>query len=118
MLEMGFRIRPQVSVGGRRIDFVIEGHNDRRLAIELDGDKYHGPDRWAEDVRRQKALEGLGWTFWRCWGSNWIADPEGCISDLRLVLDRLGIDPIGAAPLNAIYTEHLEAASPTAGVAN
>ena len=33
--------------------------DDRRLAIELDGDKYHGPDRWADDIRRQRALERL-----------------------------------------------------------
>jgi len=51
------------------IDFVIEGDGDRRLAIELDGDNYHGPDRWDADIRRQKMLERLGRTFWRCWGS-------------------------------------------------
>lgn len=112
LLEMGYRIRPQVPVGDRRIDFVIEGHQDRRLAIELDGDKYHGPERWAEDVRRQKALERLGWTFWRCWGSNWIADPDGCVSDLKVVLNRLGIDPIGSAPIYAVHTKHLTAPNP------
>ncbi len=68
LLELGYRIKPQVPVGGYRIDFVIEGVEDRRLAIELDGDKYHGPEKWADDVRRQKAMERLGWVFWRCWG--------------------------------------------------
>ena len=82
LLDLGYRIRPQVPVGGYAIDFVVEGAGDRRLAIELDGDKYHGPDRWADDTRRQRALERLGWTFWRCWGSTWIADREGCLAEL------------------------------------
>ena len=33
---------------------VVEGNDDRRLAIELDGDKYHTPDRWADDLARQR----------------------------------------------------------------
>jgi hypothetical protein len=30
LIDMGFRIRAQVPVGGFRIDFVVEGANDRR----------------------------------------------------------------------------------------
>ena len=80
LLERGYRLRAQVPVGGFRIDFVVEGDGDRRLAVELDGDRFHGPDRWADDLRRQRALERTGWVFWRCWGSHWLADPEGCFS--------------------------------------
>src|SRR6218665_325921 len=36
----GYRVKPQVKVGGYKIDFVIEGAEDRRLAIELDGDRF------------------------------------------------------------------------------
>jgi very-short-patch-repair endonuclease len=112
LLELGYRLKPQVPVGGYRIDFVIEGADDRRLAIELDGDMYHGPDKWAEDVRRQKALERLGWVFWRCWGSSWIADRQGCLDDLRATLDRLGIEPLGMAPIDGVYTLHVEVPPP------
>ncbi len=117
LLNLGYRLRPQVPVGDYRIDFVIEGHNDRRLAVELDGDKYHGPEHWSDDMRRQKALERLGWTFWRCWGSNWIGDSEACLHDLISTLNRLGIDPIGSAPLSESYTEHrrVDAAATTVG---
>jgi very-short-patch-repair endonuclease len=108
LLDLGYRIRPQVPVGGYAIDFVVEGTDDRRLAIELDGDKYHGPDRWADDVRRQRALERLGWTFWRCWGSAWISDREGCLADLIATFRRLGIEPIGTGEINGAYTEHIE----------
>jgi very-short-patch-repair endonuclease len=108
LLDLGYRIRPQVPVGGYAIDFVVEGSDDRRLAIELDGDKYHGPDRWAEDIKRQRALERLGWTFWRCWGSAWISDREGCLADLLAALQRLGIEPIGTSEIGGAYTEHIE----------
>jgi hypothetical protein len=65
LLKRGYRLRAQVPVAGYRLDFIVEGQGDHRLAIECDGDPYHGPDRWSEDVRRQKALERLGWIFWR-----------------------------------------------------
>ena len=58
LLARGYRARPQVRVGGFRIDFVVEGEGDRRLAVELDGDRFHGPDRWADDLRRQEQPEG------------------------------------------------------------
>src|SRR5271165_4894191 len=114
LLDLGYRIRPQVPVGGYAIDFVVEGADDRRLAIELDGDKYHGPDRWADDTRRQRVLERLGWTFWRCWGSTWIADREGCLTDLIDVLQRLGIEPVGMAETHGVFTEHIEVPNPAA----
>jgi very-short-patch-repair endonuclease len=114
LLDLGYRIRPQVPVGGYAIDFVVEGADDRRLAVELDGDKYHGPDRWAADVRRQRALERLGWTFWRCWGSAWIADRQGCLDDLTKTLRLLGIEPIGMAEVDGIFTEHIEIPDPSA----
>lgn len=114
LLDLGYRINPQIAVGNYRIDFVIEGADDRRLAIELDGDKYHGPDKWAADIRRQKALERLGWVFWRCWGSAWIADRQGCLEDLRMILQHLKIEPLGMTPSNEAYTLHFEVPSPTA----
>ncbi|HEX2240764.1 MAG TPA: AAA domain-containing protein, partial [Actinomycetota bacterium] len=106
LIALGYRVRPQVPVGGYRLDFVVEGEGDRRLAIECDGDKYHGPDRWAEDIRRQKALERVGWVFWRVWGSHWSSDRQGCLHDLVDTLDRLGIKPLGAEPVAHRWTEH------------
>lgn len=43
LMAAGYRTRPQVKVGAYRIDMVVEGADDRRLAIELDGDDFHGP---------------------------------------------------------------------------
>ena len=106
LAERGWRVRPQVRAGDYRIDLVVEGAEDRRLAIELDGDKYHGPERWAEDYRRQLALERMGWRFWRCWGSSWTLDPEGCLTDLEATLEAVGIAQLGSDAMPAIYTEH------------
>jgi very-short-patch-repair endonuclease/transcription elongation GreA/GreB family factor len=97
LISAGYRLRAQAPAGGYFIDFVVEGADDRRLAIELDGDTFHGPDRWADDVKRQKALERVGWTFWRCWASEWEADRDSVFADLARVLGQHGIAPIGAA---------------------
>ena len=49
-----------------------------------------------DDLQRQRTLERAGWTFWRCWGSSFLRDPAGCMRDLRAVLKKLDIEPIGA----------------------
>jgi very-short-patch-repair endonuclease len=92
----GYRLTAQVPAAGYRIDLVVEGHSGRRLAIECDGDQYHAPDMWLHDLNRQRTLERVGWTFWRCWGSSFLRDPDACMVDLFWLLNTLGIEPIGA----------------------
>ena len=111
LLEKGYRVRPQVGALGYSIDLVVEGAGDRRLAIECDGDKYHGPERWAADMQRQRVLERVGWRFWRCWSSSFTLDPEGCMADLFATLERLQINPIGASDGVTLYVEHRAAAA-------
>jgi very-short-patch-repair endonuclease len=91
LVKRGYQVTPQVSCSGYRIDMVVEGDNDARLAIECDGDQYHGPERWDEDYKRQRILERAGWKFWRCWGSSFYRDPNRCFEDLFAKLDALGI---------------------------
>lgn len=105
LIEFGYHVRPQVKVGPYSIDLVIEGHDDRRLAVELDGDRYHGPERWVEDLTRQRVMERVGWRFWRCWGSSFRLDPDGCMDDLVRTLSAMKIDPIGTAEVPSIWTE-------------
>jgi len=93
LVKRGFRVQPQVRAGGYRIDMVVEGADDRRLAIECDGDQYHCVDKWMEDLARQRVLERMGWRFWRCWASSWIASQEECVSDLLDTLASRGIEP-------------------------
>jgi transcription elongation GreA/GreB family factor/very-short-patch-repair endonuclease len=108
LIDRGYLARPQVRVGPYSIDIVVEGDNDQRLAIELDGDQYHTPERWADDFRRQRVLERLGWVFWRCWGSSYALDPDGCFEDLEQRLKDLGISPGGVCRVNSRYTEYRE----------
>ncbi len=82
-------------VGTKRIDLVVEGGEDRRLAIECDGDAFHGPDRWPDDMARQRMLERAGWTVWRCFASRFVRDREGVMQELVATLDSLGIAPAG-----------------------
>lgn len=106
LLDLGYHVTPQVNVGGYSIDLVVEGAEGRRLAIELDGDQYHTPEQWAEDFARQRVLERVGWTFWRCWGSSFALDPDACMGDLVSRLTGMGIEPIGGEQTPTIYTEH------------
>jgi very-short-patch-repair endonuclease len=105
LMDLGYGVRPQVKVGPYSIDLVVEGEDDHRLAIELDGDQYHGPERWAEDLARQRVMERVGWRFWRCWGSSFRLDPDGCMDDLIRSLNTMKIEPLGAAEAPTVWTE-------------
>lgn len=105
LIIKGYNVIPQVKVGAFSIDLVVEGENDRRLAIELDGDKYHPPEQWMNDWKRQRTMERVGWQFWRCWGSSYTIDPEGCIEDLISVLNNMQIHPCESNSGANIYTE-------------
>ncbi len=95
LVELGYRVIPQVRAGNYRIDLVVEGHYGKRLAVECDGDQYHGPEQWMNDMGRQRLLERAGWKFWRCWGSSFARDRTGCLTDLTKALTNEGIMPIG-----------------------
>lgn len=95
LFNKGYRVVPQVKAGAFRIDMVVEGENDARLAVECDGDEFHGPDRWAADMNRQRVLERAGWTFWRCFASTWSLRTEEVLDELVQRLTAMGIEPLG-----------------------
>lgn len=113
LIERGYRVTPQVKVGEYRIDLMVEGHNDARLAVECDGDRYHGPDKWADDLARQRVLERAGWVFWRCFASTYVRRRGQVLADLEKTLAERGVTPIGAegAP-RSLHTEHRRFHSP------
>lgn len=96
LVAQGYRVIPQVKTGAYRIDMVVEGFGDNRLAVECDGDEYHGPDRWQQDMNRQRVLERAGWTFWRCFASTWALKKEEVFAELVQRLTAMGIEPLGA----------------------
>ena len=96
LIERGYRVIPPKwdRVGLTSIDMVVEGEGGRRLKpSRCDGDRYHaGPERWADDMRRAAhPAERVGWSFWRCFGSNYQIDQQGVMDDLIQTLDRMQI---------------------------
>ena len=109
LVKRGFRVEPQVPCGGYRIDFVVEGNEGRRLAIECDGDRFHGPGQWQDDMVRQRVLERAGWTFWRCFASSFVLRRAAVLGDLMQALQKLGIEPLGAESVdNTIWVHYKE----------
>ncbi len=96
LVQRGYRVIPQVKTGAYRLDMVVEGEADVRLAIECDGDEFHGPDRWQHDMSRQRVLERAGWVFWRCFASTWSLRKDDVLAELIDRLTAMGIDPLGA----------------------
>jgi very-short-patch-repair endonuclease len=96
LVSRGYRVTPQVKTGAYRIDLVVEGSGDTRLAVECDGDEFHGPERWQHDTVQQRVLERAGWVFWRCFASTWTLRKNEVFGELLERLGALGIEPIGA----------------------
>ncbi len=94
--ERGYRVRPQVQVAGYRIDLVVDGLRGS-LAVECDGERWHGPEQFQADMDRQRHLERCGWAFWRVRGGDFYRNPERALDDLWITLSRMGIEPEGAS---------------------
>jgi very-short-patch-repair endonuclease len=93
LLRRKFAVRPQVEVASRRIDLVVEGI-DARLAVECDGDEWHGPEEYEGDMARQRQLERAGWTFVRVRESDFYADRETAVRAIVDACEELGIRPL------------------------
>lgn len=91
---MGYRVIPQYEVNGRRIDLVVEGMSGR-IAVECDGDRWHGPDQFDQDMARQRDLERCGWVFYRIRGSEYALSPDKILESLWGTLSKMGIHPNG-----------------------
>jgi very-short-patch-repair endonuclease len=87
--------------GGKRIDFVVDGARSR-LAVECDGDYWHGPEEYEADSLRQRQLERCGWVFWRLRESVFYANPDGALELLWQKLAEMGIHPAGHEPRNGV----------------
>jgi very-short-patch-repair endonuclease len=92
LISRGYRVIPQVKTGAYRIDMVVEGAGDTRLAIECDGDEYHGPDKWQYDMNRQRVLERAGWVFCAAF-STWSLHKDEALGELLNDLE-MGIEPV------------------------
>ena len=94
ILHKGFKVIPQYEVAGKRIDLVVEGGN-ARIAVECDGDKWHGADKYEEDMIRQRQLERCNWEFFRVRGASFYLNRENALQSLWRLLDERNIKPFG-----------------------
>ena len=97
--DRGFHVRTQVCVGDPtnhryRIDLVVEGMQGR-LAVECDGDEWHGPAQYENDMARQRDLERAGWQFVRIRGGDFYRNRTEALEPIWVELDRLAIKPGG-----------------------
>ncbi|MDX8411596.1 MAG: DUF559 domain-containing protein [Mariprofundaceae bacterium] len=97
--SQGYRVVPQYKFADKRIDLVVQGEKSQ-LAVECDGDFWHGAEEYTADTERQRKLERCGWHFFRIRESRYYADPEKSLEPLWSLLARMGIRPltIEAAP--------------------
>jgi very-short-patch-repair endonuclease len=93
LLRRNYLIRPQYEVAGKWIDLVIEGR-EGRLAVECDGDIWHGPEQYEHDATRQRQLERAQWTFSRVKESDFYANRARAIELVIEACEELGIYPV------------------------
>lgn len=90
LLRKDFTVLAQHVVAGKRIDLVVEG-GQARLAVECDGDNWHGADRYEADMQRQRQLERCGWEFFRVRESAFYSNKENALAGLWQALEDRGI---------------------------
>jgi very-short-patch-repair endonuclease len=96
LLRRNYRVRAQYEVANYRIDLVVEGLS-RRLAVECDGEAWHGPERFQDDMYRQRQLERAGWTFVRVRESEFYADQQKAVDRIVAACEKLDIRPFEAS---------------------
>jgi len=106
LLRKNFTVLAQHEVAGKRIDLVVEG-GQARLAIECDGDNWHGADRYESDMQRQRQLERCGWEFFRVRESAFYANKENALAGLWQALGDRDIFP-GSQCGNAPPEDHFK----------
>ncbi|OZM79790.1 hypothetical protein CFP66_24200 [Pseudonocardia sp. MH-G8] len=94
LLDRGYSVIPQFPALGYSIDLVVVG-GKTRLAVECDGDYWHGPDAYQRDMARQRELERCGWHFFRVLESEFYLDPAKALAPLWERLAELEIHPSG-----------------------
>ena len=100
LVRRGYHVEQQHHVGSYRLDMVIR-YAGEAVALECDGERYHGEDQIRSDMERQTVLERNGWRFIRLRGAEYFRRPEAAIERVCQDLANLGIYPEAKAPVEA-----------------
>ena len=103
LIDRGYQVIPQFEVERYRIDLVIIG-SKTKVAIECDGDFWHGPDRYQADLARRRDLERNGWKFFNIRESEFYTDRASALAPLWELLNELDVHPSGWLPTGANLT--------------
>ena len=75
LCDKGWNVHPQIGVSAFRIDLGVVHPDEPGIylaGVECDGAMYHSSAYARErDKIRQSVLEGLGWTLFRVWSTDW-----------------------------------------------
>jgi len=87
---LGCEAIPQIGVKGFSIDIGVK-HPDWPhgfiMGVECDGATYHSSRSARDrDRLRQEVLEGLGWSLYRIWSTDWFEDPRRETEKLRATI--------------------------------
>ena len=78
--QKGYEVKQEIGVAGYFIDIGIRHPsypNGYLLGVEADGATYHSSKSARDrDRLRQQVLEGLGWTLYRVWSTDWYNHQE------------------------------------------
>jgi very-short-patch-repair endonuclease len=92
LVERGYTVVPQFESMKYRIDLVVVGAKGR-LAVECDGDYWHGPEAYERDLARERDLRRCRWEFFRIKESAFYVDEHAVMSKLWAKLAELDIQP-------------------------
>ena len=110
LLRAGFRVIPQYEFAGKKIDLVVEDRG-RQLAVECDGDTWHGPDQYEADMDRQRMLERSRWKFIRIRGSVFYANQSKAVEELIDAIRAHGLEPYTITEDEAVQRDWVEEVS-------
>jgi very-short-patch-repair endonuclease len=111
LIERGFTVIPQVDAQGYRLDLVVVGAATR-LAVECDGDTWHGPAAFQRDMADQRELKRCGWNIVRVRESEFIIEPDRALLPVWEALAKLEILPANGSRRPDGESDLLEVAGP------
>jgi very-short-patch-repair endonuclease len=82
-----------------RIDLVALFPDGTKIAIECDGDKWHGAEQHENDMMRQKVLERCGWQFFRVRGYEYYTNRTKALEPLWEMIPEIE-EPKESVPTN------------------
>lgn len=89
----GWIVHSQVGASAYRVDIGVAHPNvpgTYLAGIECDGEMYlSSPYARERDKIRQSVMEGLGWTLFRVWATDWWTSPDKALNDLDFALRTL-----------------------------